>query len=126
MDKDYIVYLHYISDAIVNIESYISNINEDDFYKNKLIQDAVVRNLEIIGEAAKRIPEIVKQKYSNIEWKKISGMRDVLIHDYLGVDFERVWMVIKNRIPELKKEIDDILKIAIKNSIMFYTLCLQS
>lgn len=74
MDKDYIVYLHHISDAIVNIESYISNINEDDFYKNKLIQDAVVRNLEIIGEAAKRIPEIVKQKYSNIEWKKISGM----------------------------------------------------
>lgn len=109
MDKDHTVYLFHILDAIENIENYVQNVSENDFYKNKMLQDAVVRNLEIIGEATKRIPETIKQKHTNIEWKKISGMRDVLIHDYLGVDYERVWMAIINRIPELKKDIQNIV-----------------
>jgi len=109
MDKDHTIYLHHVLEAVENIENYIQGVLESDFYKNKMLQDAVVRNLEIIGEATKRIPEIIKQRHTNIEWKKISGMRDVLIHDYLGVDYERVWMAVKNRIPELKKEIQNII-----------------
>jgi uncharacterized protein with HEPN domain len=110
MDKEPMIYLLHIIDAITNIENYTKGISEKDFYENKLVQDAVVRNLEIIGEAAKRVPNSIKKKHADIEWKKISGMRDILIHDYLGVDHERVWMVIHKRIPELKRDIQDILR----------------
>ena len=74
-----------------------------------MVQDAVIRNLEIIGEAAKKIDKEFKNKYPNIEWKKITGMRDVLIHDYMGVDVVIVWMVIKNRLPQLKKWMNKVL-----------------
>ena len=101
MNKDYKVYLLHILDAIENIQFYTKGMPEEKFLKNKLVQDGVIRNLEIIGEATKNIPLNIRSKYPNIEWKKISGMRDVLIHDYLGVDLERVWQVLKRRLPAL-------------------------
>lgn len=110
MKKDFRVYLFHILDAITNIEQYLKGVSETKFYKNKLIQDGVIRNLEIIGEAAKRIPNPIKEKYAKIEWKKISGMRDILIHEYFGVDLERVWRVVRNRIKDLKKDISKVLK----------------
>jgi len=110
MDKVPFVHVFHIRDAIASIEEYMRGVSEEDFYQAKMLQDAVVRNLEIIGEAAKRIPDTVRQVYPAIEWKRISGMRDVLIHDYLGVDMKRVWNVLKNRIPELRNEIEVILK----------------
>ncbi len=75
-----------------------------------MAQDAVIRNLEIIGEAAKKIDKDFKNKHKDIEWQKIAGMRDVLIHDYMGVDVVNVWRVIKNRLPQLKKWIKTVLK----------------
>ena len=78
--------------------------------KDKLRKDAVIRNLEIIGEAAKNIPESFRIKYSIIEWKKIAGTRDKLSHGYFGVDLSTVWDVIKDDLPELKKNIEKILK----------------
>lgn len=83
MSKDYKVYFLHILDSIANIEKYTEGLNKKKFFENKVVQDAVIRNLEIIGEATKNIPTDVKEKYHHIEWKKIAGMRDILIHDYL-------------------------------------------
>jgi uncharacterized protein with HEPN domain len=109
MSRDYTVYLLHILDAITIIESYAAELTEDSFRQNRLIQDGVIRNLEIIGEATKKLPKRLTNKYPDIEWKKMAGMRDVLIHDYFGVDLERVWGVVRNRLPDLKENITKIL-----------------
>lgn len=95
-------YLNDILGAISKIEKYINNISFSQFSKNELVQDGVVRNLEIIGEAIKNISFDIKQKTSEIEWKKISGLRDILIHAYFGVDRQIIWDIVKNKLPDLK------------------------
>jgi len=109
MSRDYTVYLLHILDAITIIESYAAELTEDSFRQNRLIQDGVIRNLEIIGEATKKLPKRLTNRYPDIEWKKMAGMRDVLIHDYFGVDLERVWGVVRNRLPDLRENITKIL-----------------
>ena len=110
MPRDYKVFLKDIANAIERIEEYTVKLSYEDFYKNRLVQDAVVRNLEIIGEAVKHLPDDIQRKYPDIEWKKIAGLRDILIHAYFGVDHEIVWDVIKNKVPELKKQISEIIR----------------
>jgi uncharacterized protein with HEPN domain len=75
-----------------------------------VIVDAIIRNLEIIGEAVKHLPNQLKQKYVDIEWKKIIGLRDVLIHEYVGINYKILWDIVKNKIPELKKQIKGIME----------------
>ena len=95
MSRDYKAYLKDILDSIKKIEKYSDGIHFDKFSSDELIQDGVVRNLEIIGEAVKNIPDDMKNKYPDLDWKKIAGLRDILIHAYFGVDVEIVWDIVK-------------------------------
>jgi len=99
------VYLEHILDAISNIEKFIEGIEKEDFFSNIEKQYAVLRGLEIIGEAAKNLSEKLKSRYPQIPWKEIAGMRDKLIHQYFGVDLNLVWETIKTKLPELKTQI---------------------
>lgn len=109
MKKGDAVYLKHIRDAISRIEEYTKAVGYDDFIKNNLIQDGAIRQLEIIGEATKRLSTEFKNKYPHIAWKDIAGMRDKLIHDYFGVDLDAVWDTVKKDISVLKKEVKKIL-----------------
>ena len=110
MQRDDSVYLKHIRDAILKIEDYTKRVSASSFKKNTLIQDAVIRQIEIIGEATKRISEKTRIEYQDIPWDDIAGMRDKLIHDYFGVDIEKVWLTVLKDIPTLKKQISRILK----------------
>jgi uncharacterized protein with HEPN domain len=104
-----IEFLNDIHEATQRIEFYIQNIDYDTFLEDTKTQDAVVRNLEIIGEAIKNLSEDFKGKYLHIPWKDLAGVRDKLIHHYFGVNLEIVWTIIKDDLPPLKDEIRCIL-----------------
>jgi len=108
--RDYKLYLDDILKAIKKIEKYTRGLTFQELKKKDLIIDGVARNLEIIGEAAKNIPVGIKEKYSNVEWRKISGLRDILAHEYFGIDLEVLWDVIKNKLPDLKRKISSLRK----------------
>jgi len=103
-------FLEDILESIRRIEEYTQSLDYESFLKNTMVQDAVIRNLEIIGEAVKNISTELKEKYSEISWKDIARMRDKVIHFYFGINWDIVWSVIKDKIPELKNKINDILK----------------
>lgn len=109
MNKDSSVFVLHIRDSINNILGFVENISEADFFKNRMIQSAVIRELEIIGEAVKNLPIEFRQKYNQVLWKDIAGMRDKIAHYYFGVDLDKIWKVIKEEITPLKKQVKDIL-----------------
>lgn len=100
-----VVYLRHILDAIARIQEYLDGVSEDEFYQKHLVQDGVIRQLEIIGEAAKQVSRETRESVSTIPWKDMAGMRDKLIHDYFGVDLEQVWLTATGDIPEIEKVI---------------------
>ena len=109
MSKRDLNYLKDIKIAIDSIEKFIEGMTYDQFESDDKTSSAVIRKFEIIGEATKKIPNNIKEKYSQIPWKEIAGMRDKLIHAYSEVDLDLVWMTVKKRLPELKSTIEEIL-----------------
>ena len=103
-----------IKEAVQRISTYIGKLSYDGFIKDKKTQDAVVRSLEIIGEAAKNLSLELKKKRRDIPWKGLAGLRDRLIHQYFGVNFDIVWKIIKQELPGLARQIE---KIPTKNNI---------
>ncbi|WP_048094601.1 HepT-like ribonuclease domain-containing protein [Geoglobus ahangari] len=106
--RDYRLYIDDILEAIQRIEEYTAGMDFEDFAENRLVVDAVVRNLEIIGESCRALPREIREKYPDIEWRKIVGLRNILIHQYFGVDLELVWDIVKNKLPELEIKIKEI------------------
>ena len=103
------LYLDDILEAAKRIEKYIKGMTFERLKKNTLVIDGVVRNLEIIGEATKNIPAPIKEQHPEVEWKKIAGLRDILAHEYFGIDLEVVWDIVKNKLPALKAQVRQIL-----------------
>ena len=103
--KDDSVFIEHILDSIKAIEEFSEKMIKNELNSNRLKQSAIVREIEIIGEAVKNISEETKHKYKEVEWKKIAGTRDKMIHHYFGVDLDIIWSIIKKEIPILKKQI---------------------
>lgn len=103
MKRDIRQYLEDIIESTTKLEEYIKDLTEKDFYNNTLIQDAILRRIETIGEAVKHVPKHLKDKYPNVPWKKIAGMRDILSHEYFGIILENAWNVAKKEALKLKK-----------------------
>ena len=99
--KDDRLYLHHMLERCHRISRYIAP-GKEAFRGSEALQDAVIRNIEVIGEAAKRVSAATRASLAELDWKAICGMRDVLIHDYIGVDLDEVWNVASSRIPELQ------------------------
>lgn len=110
MKKEDKVYLRHILDAIFRIEEYIKGVEYNKFVDNHLIQDGVIRQIEIIGEASKRLSEEIRDKHPDIPWKDIAGMRDKLIHNYLGVDIDAVWDTVEKDVPLLKNKLKNLFE----------------
>ncbi len=110
MKKDNVIFVKHILESIERIERFLRDISKEKFFKDELLQSGVVRQIEIIGEASKNVSEDFRERYSDIEWRGIAGMRDKLIHGYFGVDIERVWNVFEKDLPILKREIEKILR----------------
>lgn len=103
------IYLRHIDDAIHKIESYVS-VGRDISLTTSHWQDAVVRQLEIIGEATKRLLGVFRRHHAQVPWRRIAGLRDVLIHDYMGVDIQKVWIITQNELPKLKLVVEQVLR----------------
>jgi uncharacterized protein with HEPN domain len=103
-------YIHHILDEIDYILTQISNTDFDSFLKDATLKRAFVRSLEIIGEASKKLPEDIKAMQKDIEWRKVTGMRDKLIHNYFGVDYTIVWDVATTKLPDLCEKLHALLE----------------
>lgn len=109
MRGDPTVYIRYILESLTLIQQYTREVSEEDFLGQTYLQDAVIRRLEIIGEAVKSLPTDFKESHSDIPWQRIAGMRDVLIHEYFGVDLNLTWRTVQQDLPSLKMRLEEIL-----------------
>ena len=110
MKRDTSLFIDDILENIELIEKSVKKLSKDKFKLNRLIVDATIRRLEIIGEAVKNIPNALRVRYPEIPWKNIAGFRDVIIHGYFGIDLDLVWKIIKEDLIKLKKDIQRVSK----------------
>lgn len=111
MSRDVLLYLQDIRESCLKVLRYTGDLTRDEFLAHEMAYDAVLRNLEIIGEAAKNVPSNIRSSYPEVEWRKIAGLRDVLAHIYFGLDEDTLWDVVKTRIPLLRDQVERILTI---------------
>ncbi len=109
MPRDYKVYLEDCLESIQKISEFTKDFSLKSFVEDAKTFDAVIRNLEIIGEAIKKVPEEIRNSNPEVEWKKISGLRDILVHEYFGIDPDIVWDVIQTKLPTLKEQIKKLI-----------------
>jgi uncharacterized protein with HEPN domain len=109
MPRDYKVYLEDMLQAVDRILRYSAELSFEAFSADEKTLDAIVRNLEILGEAARQVPDSIRQAYPTVDWAKISGLREVLIHQYFGIDVVIIWDIVQNKIPDLQRRISEIL-----------------
>ena len=109
MKRDETVYLRHILDAIGKVETYLVGVDEPAFKHSSLIQDGVIRQIEIIGEATRRLSRTFRNQYPETPWDDITGMRDKLVHDYFGVDIDKVWLTALDDLPVLRDQVQRIL-----------------
>ena len=107
--KDDKLYLIHIAECIARIESYTQGMTKEAFLASSMVQDAVIRNLQTLAESTQRLSARAKAGQPAIEWHRIAGFRNILVHDYLGVDLERVWNIVQNDLPVLKEAISEML-----------------
>lgn len=107
--KDDRLYLIHIGECIARIEEYVRE-GEDSFVTSSLVQDAVMRNLQTLAESTQRLSDILKAEHREVDWRRIAGFRNILVHDYLGVDVSQVWSIVVRELPALKCNIGAILQ----------------
>lgn len=108
--RDDAAYLGHFRDAVLRIESYVEDVTEDEFFKTPLIQDGVIRQIQIIGEATKRLSIGLRERTPRIPWADIAGMRDKIVHDYMGVDLETVWETATKDVPMLESQLRKLIE----------------
>ncbi len=108
--RDYILFLEDILTAVSKIEKYTEGLSFEEFCNYEMAVDAVLRNLEVIGEAVKSIPEEVRNRHQEVEWREAVGFRNILAHNYFGIDLESVWDTLKKNVPIFKEHVTKVLK----------------
>jgi uncharacterized protein with HEPN domain len=103
-------YLRHILDETIYLSRQTPGLSKSQFLQDETLKRAFVRSIEIIGEATKQVPEDTRMKYPYIQWRAMAGMRDKLIHSYFGIDYDIVWDVVINKVPELQQGIEEILR----------------
>lgn len=98
--RDYLFYLEDMRESMRRILEYTDGLSFDEFKSSNLKTDAVIRNLEIIGEASKNVPDKIKKSYSEIPWKQMYGLRNLVVHEYFGIDYENIWKIISDDLPK--------------------------
>ncbi len=110
MRRGYLLYLEDILTSATRIQNYAGNSSYEDLIKDEMKIDAIIRNFEIIGEASGNISQEIKEKYSFVEWRKVSDFRNILVHEYFGINYKIMWSIIKNKLPDLQKNIQIIIE----------------
>jgi len=108
--RDHRLFLADMLEAIEKIERYTHGLNREDLWQDDLVADAVVRNLEVIGEAARHVPEALRAAHPEIDWRRVVGLRNVVVHEYFAIDLDVVWVVVEKHLPQLKRVVQAMLE----------------